>query len=87
MTFVIEPGIYIRQSALDALPRTPDTLALIERIQPAVTKYANIGVRVEDSILLEATGPRRLSSSVPRTIPEIEALMQKRTAPATAALR
>jgi Xaa-Pro aminopeptidase len=87
MTFVIEPGIYIRQSALDALPRTPDNLVLIEKIQPAVTKYAHIGVRVEDSILLEVTGPRRLSSSVPRTIPEIEALMQKRTAPATAALR
>ena len=39
MAFTIEPGIYIRQSALDALPHTPENQALIERIQPAVTKY------------------------------------------------
>ena len=36
MAFVIEPGIYIRQSALDALPHTPENAALIEQIQPAV---------------------------------------------------
>lgn len=79
MAFVIEPGIYIRQSALDALPRTPENAALIEKIQPAVRKYADIGVRVEDSFLLEPSGPRRLSGAVPRTIPEIEAFMHQRT--------
>jgi Xaa-Pro aminopeptidase len=78
MAFVIEPGIYIRQGALDALPRTPENNALIEKIQPAVKKYADIGVRVEDSFLLEETGLRRLSASVPRTIEEIEAFLQKR---------
>jgi Xaa-Pro aminopeptidase len=78
MTFVIEPGIYIRQSALDTLPRTPENNALIEKIQPAVKKYADIGIRVEDSFLLEESGLRRLSASVPRTIEEIEAFLQKR---------
>jgi Xaa-Pro aminopeptidase len=76
MAFTIEPGIYIRQSALDALPRTPENLALIEKIQPAVTKYADIGVRIEDSFLLEESGLRRLSASVPRTIEEIEAFLK-----------
>ena len=76
MAFTIEPGIYIRQSALDALPRTPENNALIEKIQPAVTKYADIGVRIEDSFLLESTGLRRLSSAVPRTIEEIEAFLK-----------
>jgi Xaa-Pro aminopeptidase len=86
MSFVIEPGLYIRQSALDALPRTPANLALIERVQPAVTKYAGIGVRVEDSFLLEASGLRRLSSSVPRTIEEVEAFLRARgAAPSTGA--
>jgi Xaa-Pro aminopeptidase len=87
MSFVIEPGIYIRQSALDALPRTTENLALIERIQPAVKKYMDIGVRVEDSFLLEESGLRRLSASVPRTIDEVEAFMTKRPAPATAGAR
>jgi Xaa-Pro aminopeptidase len=76
MAFTIEPGIYIRQTALDALPRTPANNALIEKIQPAVKKYADIGVRVEDSFLLESTGLRRLSSAVPRTIEEIEAFLK-----------
>jgi Xaa-Pro aminopeptidase len=78
MSFVIEPGIYIRQATLDGLPRTPENNALIEKIQPAVKKYADIGVRVEDSFLLEESGLRRLSASVPRTIEEIEAFLQKR---------
>jgi Xaa-Pro aminopeptidase len=76
MAFTIEPGIYIRQGALDALPRTPENNALIEKVQPAVTRYADIGVRIEDSFLLESTGLRRLSSAVPRTIEEIEAFLK-----------
>ena len=39
-----------------------------------MSKYADIGVRIEDSFLLEETGLRRLSAPVPRTIEEIEAL-------------
>ena len=76
MAFSIEPGIYIRQSALDALPSTPDNRALIDRIQPAVKKYLDIGVRIEDAFLLEETGLRRLTASAPRTIEEIEAFMR-----------
>jgi Xaa-Pro aminopeptidase len=87
MAFVIEPGIYVRQSALDALPRTAENLELIAKIQPAVKKYADIGVRVEDSFLLEATGARRLSGAVPRTVDAIESLMRQRTPPATAGNR
>jgi Xaa-Pro aminopeptidase len=79
MTFVIEPGLYIRQSALDALPRTPDNVALIAKIQPAVTKYLDTGIRIEDSFLLEESGLRRLSS-VPRTIDEIEAFLHRQQA-------
>ena len=80
MAFVIEPGIYIRQSALDALPRTTENLALIEKIQPAVKKYADIGIRIEDAFLLEESGLRWLTASVPRTIEEVEAFLSKRPA-------
>ena len=54
MTFTIEPGIYIRQSVLDELPRTGRTSRSIARVQPAVKKYDDIGVRIEDSFVMEA---------------------------------
>jgi Xaa-Pro aminopeptidase len=79
MAFTIEPGIYIRQSALDALPRSPENDAFIAKVQPAVQKFLDTGVRVEDSFLLEEKGLRRLSASVPRTIEEIEDFLRKRT--------
>ncbi len=81
MAFTIEPGIYVRPSVLDNLPRTPENLALIDRIQPAVRKYADIGIRIEDSFLIEDAGLVNLSSGVPRTIDEIEAFMRTRTPP------
>ena len=76
MTFTIEPGIYVRQSVLDNLPRTAENAALIEKIQPAVKKYADIGVRIEDSYLYDERGLQRLSTAVPRTIEEIEAFLK-----------
>ncbi len=84
MAFTIEPGIYIRQSALDALPRTAENVAFIEQVQPAVRKYADIGIRIEDSLLLEESGLRDLSASVPKTIEEIEAFLHARTASSSA---
>jgi Xaa-Pro aminopeptidase len=77
MAFVIEPGIYIREAALEALPRTPENLAFIEKVRPQVQKYKNIGVRIEDSFLLTDKGLERLSAAVPRTIEEIERFMKR----------
>jgi Xaa-Pro aminopeptidase len=76
MAFTIEPGIYIRQAALDNLPRTPENLTFIEKVQPLVEKYRNIGVRVEDSFLLTDSGLENLSAAVPRTIDEIERFLR-----------
>jgi len=79
MAFTIEPGIYIRPQALDQLADTPENRAFKEKVRPAVEKYKNIGVRVEDSFLLTDTGPKRLSAKVPRTVEETEAFMRSRT--------
>jgi Xaa-Pro aminopeptidase len=76
MTFVIEPGIYIREQALDTMPATKENLAFIEKVRPAAKKYLNTGVRIEDSFLLTPTGLERLSAPVPRTIAEIESFMR-----------
>jgi Xaa-Pro aminopeptidase len=83
MAFTIEPGIYIRQAALDALPKTAANVAFVEKVRPAVRKYIDIGVRIEDSFLLDESGLRNLSSALPKTIEEIEALMRRRPAAAT----
>ena len=76
MAFVIEPGIYIRESALENLPQTPENLAFIEKVGPLVRKYKDIGVRIEDSFLLTEKGLERLSDGVPRTVAEIEAFLR-----------
>ena len=41
-------------------------------------KYSNIGVRIEDDILITADGHVNLSAEAPRGIDEIESLMKKR---------
>lgn len=76
MAFVIEPGLYIREAALDNLPKTPENVAFIQKVRPLVEKYKNIGVRIEDSFLLTEIGLERLSASVPRTVEEIEIFMR-----------
>ena len=36
MAFTIEPGIYIREAALNDLPKTPENAAFIEKVRPMV---------------------------------------------------
>jgi Xaa-Pro aminopeptidase len=79
--FVIEPGLYISTRLLDLLPDTPKNRAFIARVRPAVQRYNEIGVRIEDSYLITERGLERVSQS-PREIEEIEALMRSRGAPA-----
>jgi Xaa-Pro aminopeptidase len=81
MAFVMEPGIYVREQALDNLPQTPENKAFVEKVRPAVQKYKNLGVRLEDSFLLTESGLKRLSSTVPRTIEEIEAFLRRERVP------
>jgi len=77
MAFTIEPGIYIRDGALDRLPDTPENKAFQEKVRPVVKKYLNIGVRLEDSFLLTESGPEKLSARAPHTMEEIEAFLKK----------
>ncbi len=76
--FTVEPGLYISPELLASLPDTPKNRAMLARIRPAVEKYKNIGVRIEDDYALTDTGLEWLSSGVPREIPEVEALMRQR---------
>jgi len=77
MTFVIEPGVYIRQQALDNLPDTPENRAFKTAVAPAVAKFKDIGVRIEDSFVLTADGLKNLSVKVPRSIEDVERTVGK----------
>jgi len=75
MTFTNEPGIYVRADALDYLPDTPENRAFKEKIRPAFEKYKNIGVRIEDDMLVTDTGVRWMTANLPRKMSDIEAFM------------
>jgi|TARA_B100000809_G_scaffold35130_1_gene30753 Xaa-Pro aminopeptidase len=60
MVLTVEPGLYFGSWREDV--EIPD-------------RYAGIGVRIEDNVLITADGPVVLSSSCPKTIDEIEALV------------
>jgi Xaa-Pro aminopeptidase len=74
--FTIEPGIYVRENVLEILPRTARNATLAGRLRAAVTRYANIGVRIEDNYVVTADGVEWVSCGLPREADEIEALMR-----------
>lgn len=74
--FTIEPGIYVSRKLLEILPDTPKNRAMIARVRPAVERYADIGIRIEDDYLITERGVEWLSRT-PREIAEIEAEMAR----------
>ena len=77
MVFTNEPGIYIREDALENMPETPEAKALIAAIRPAFEKYKNIGVRIEDDLLVTETGVEWMTKNLPRKLEDIEAFMAR----------
>lgn len=77
MIFTNEPGIYVRADALDYIPDLPENKAFLAKIRPIFEKYKNIGVRIEDDLLVTETGVEWMTKNLPRTISAIEAFMAK----------
>jgi Xaa-Pro aminopeptidase len=64
--------IYIREAALNDLPKTAENIAFADAVRTAVQKYKDIGIRIEDSFLLTDSGLENLSRAVPRTLDDVE---------------
>ena len=77
--FSIEPGIYVRANTVEIIPDSPRNRALREKIAPAVRRYANIGVRIEDDYIMTPAGLEWISRA-PREIAEVEAAMREKWA-------
>lgn len=77
MIMTNEPGIYIREDALDYMEDTPENRAFIAKVKPAFERYKNIGVRIEDDMLITETGVEWMSKDLPRKLEDVEAFMAK----------
>ncbi len=89
MIFTVEPGIYIGEHSLLHLPKklgkhTPkdetEIAVFVDKVEPLVKKYMNIGIRIEDNILVTEAGYENLSQKIPKEIKDIEKLMKKKSA-------
>lgn len=77
MVLTVEPGIYLRQDALDVLPKTPEWERFAAAVRPMFEKYKGIGVRIEDDVLVTGGAPVVMSSAIPSKLEEVEAIMAR----------
>ena len=77
--YTLEPGIYVRENLLEILPKTARNDALSAKIRPAVQRFRNIGIRIEDDYVVTDAGVEWISRA-PREIAEVEALMREAVA-------
>lgn len=77
----MEPGLYFPPDLLDKKPSRARNLSddefdeFVQQTGPIFEKYKNIGVRIEDDILITEDGNIVLSKNVPKEIKAIEKLM------------
>ena len=62
MVMTVEPGIYVGPHLKNEVPEA----------------FHNMGIRIEDDILITETGHENMTAAVPKAIDDIEALMAAR---------
>lgn len=86
MIFTIEPGLYIGLSVLEQIKQIrsgskneKEFMDFYEKVLPVVKKYDNIGIRIEDDVLITEDGNTVITSKCPKEIAEIEKLMKQKS--------
>lgn len=85
MVLTVEPGIYLRENGLAQLyeifggkVNDDEIKEFIDRVSPVYEKYKNIGVRIEDDVLITESGNLVLSKGILKETDEIEELMSRK---------
>lgn len=76
MIFTVEPGLYVRPDVFDKMKDRGYTESEIAGFRSTIERYMNIGVRIEDDIMVTEDGHKNLSERVPREMNEIESHMR-----------
>jgi Xaa-Pro aminopeptidase len=83
MVLTIEPGLYFRENGLEQLQEifgdkadSMEIARFIKDVGPVYEQYKNIGVRIEDDILITTSGNINLSRYAPKEIEDIEQIMR-----------
>jgi Xaa-Pro aminopeptidase len=83
MVLTVEPGVYINEKSLEDIglklgnrpPEENEIHDFVSAVKPVVKKYMDIGIRIEDDILVTVEGFENLSRQAPKEIEDIETLM------------
>lgn len=80
MVIAIEPGIYVRKDDVVASTWYKGLSASDrQHVDQALGRYAGIGVRLEDNVLITSGEPEILTAKAPRSADDIERLLAART--------
>ena len=86
MVMTNEPALYFGENWIATFRRgaprryqvEPDSVdAFLQEVMPVYKKYMDIGIRIEDDILITPDGNEVLSKNTPKKIGEIEAIMRE----------